>query len=126
MPEDAEGSPRSKSAQRTVDARTDIWAFGAMLLRDADGPAPFHGRRGAVLRLGARASLIEQPCLPMFLGPRRVHQAVSAQGSEHRISDIGDVALALEGVRHRRRAAKAACGRSQTPWRMRSRWSPRR
>jgi serine/threonine-protein kinase len=100
-PEQARGRP--------VDARTDIWAFGAVLYEMLTGRRAFDGEDttevlGAVVRLDP-----DWEALPGRVTPRirQVLRACLQKNPKQRIAHVQDVRLALEGVFETETAAAA-------------------
>ena len=85
---------------RTVDKRSDVWAFGAVLYEMLSGKRAFDGEDmtdvlGAVVRLEPNWEVLPldtPPQLLMFL------KQCLKKDSKQRVGDIRDVRLALEGA----------------------------
>ena len=85
---------------RTVDKRSDVWAFGAVLFEMLSGKRAFDGEDmtdvlGAVVRLEPDWDVVPldtPPLLLMFL------KQCLKKDSKLRVHDIADVRLALEGA----------------------------
>jgi len=91
-PEQAEG--------RTVDRRTDVWAFGAVLYEMLTGRRAFHA---ADVSDTLAAVLMKEPdwtALPATVPPAvvTVLRRCLQKDRKQRVRDIGDVSLALEGA----------------------------
>ena len=92
-------SPEQARGQR-VDKRADIWAFGAVLFEMLSGRKPFPGddvsqTLARVIDRDADWSLLPKevpPALAVYL--RRCLQ----KDPKHRVRDVGDVRMALEGA----------------------------
>ncbi len=110
---------------RTVDKRSDVWAFGAVLYEMLSGKRAFDGEDmtdvlGAVVRLEPDWEVLPldtPPLLLMFL--KRCLQ----KNPKQRIRDIGDVSLALEGAFETGATVEAASVTSPAPrWWSQPRW----
>ena len=104
---------------KTVDRRTDIWAFGAVLYEMLAGRRAFAGE-SIVDVLGAVARLEPDfDALPADTPPRvrRVLQLCLTKDARQRAQSIGDVRLALEGAFDTTQQAVPAAHFAQPVWR---------
>jgi Tol biopolymer transport system component/predicted Ser/Thr protein kinase len=109
-PEQAEGKP--------VDARSDIFSFGAVLYEMATGRRAFQGAsRAATLSAVLRAE--PQPIAEIVPGlPEELHKIVARclrKDPDRRTRHIDDVKLALEDLRDDSESGKLAAPRQQAP-----------
>ena len=82
---------------KTVDKRTDIWAFGCVLYEMLTGQLAFGGEDVATTLARVIANETNMSSLPATISPavRRVLELCLQKDLRHRIRDIGDVKLAL-------------------------------
>ena len=113
-PEQARGGP--------VDKRTDIWAFGCVMLELHSGTSPFRGR---TVPDTLAAVLAREPDLSLFPGdtsPTIVHliQRCLQKDPRRRLRDIGDAALEIDDCLHAGRHAVPGTGQNTRsgllPW----------
>src|SRR4029077_6963091 len=107
---------------RTVDKRSDVWAFGAVLYEMLTGRRAFEGED--VSDTLARI-LMKEPdwiALPATVPPAvvTVLRRCLQKDRKQRVRDIGDASLALEGAFETtgpRTAASAPASQPRSPWR---------
>ena len=85
---------------RTVDKRTDIWAFGCVLFEMLSGVRTFEGDDVAAVLGAVIHKDVDWTRLPATTPPavRSVLKACLEKDARQRIRDMGDVRLALAGV----------------------------
>ena len=85
---------------RTVDKRSDVWAFGAVLYEMLTGQRAFGGDDISDTLANVLKTEPDWNKLPADVSPRvrQVIRACIQKDSKRRIHDIADVSLALEGV----------------------------
>src|ERR1700730_16547198 len=95
---------------RTVDRRTDVWAFGCVLFEMLAGSPPFPGEDISHVLARVIDRDPDWTVLPPTLSPalRTYLRRCLVKDPRQRIRDIGDVRLALEGAFDADSAAAAA------------------
>ena len=85
---------------KTVDKRTDIWAFGVVLYEMLSGARPFQGEDVSLTLASVMKSDVDVKTLPRDVPPtvRTVLDRCLEKDPPRRIRDIGDVRLAMEGA----------------------------
>jgi hypothetical protein len=90
---------------RSVDARTDVFAFCVALFEALHGERPFRGERWPQLAAAILAGRIDEPSRGARVPPGL--RAIVARGlspaPEHRFADMGELLAALEPWRRPRR-----------------------
>ena len=92
-------SPEQARGQ-VVDRRADVWAFGAVLFEMLSGRRVFDGRDVSETLAGVIKSEAPWEALPSDTPPTlsTVLRRCLEKEPKHRIRDIGDVSLAMEGA----------------------------
>ena len=85
---------------KTVDKRTDIWAFGIVLYEMLTGVRPFQGDDVSMTLASVMKSDVDAKTLPPDLPEklRTVLRRCLEKDPSQRMRDIGDVRLAMEGA----------------------------
>ena len=85
---------------KTVDKRTDIWAFGCVLFEMLTGRRAFQGEDVSLTLASVMKSDVKVRTLPPEVpdGLRRVLERCLQKDPRQRIRDIGDTRLALDGA----------------------------
>ena len=85
---------------KTVDKRTDIWAFGCVLYEMLTGQRAFHGEDVSLTLASVMKSDLNVTRLPPDVPAtvRTVLRRCLEKDPSKRIRDIGDVSLAMEGA----------------------------
>ena len=85
---------------KTVDKRSDVWAFGAVLYEMLTGKRAFAGDDVADTLATVLKSEPEWDAFPLNTPPsvRRVVQACLQKSAKQRVHDVADIRLAMEGA----------------------------
>jgi Tol biopolymer transport system component len=104
---------------RTVDKRADVWAFGVVLYEMLTGRRPFAGSDVSEVLASVLAREPDWSLLPVGLSPvlETYTRRCLHKDPKHRIHDIGDVRLALEGAFETKAPQAAAVAVVQPVWR---------
>ncbi len=90
-----------QAAGRTVDKRTDIWAFGACFYEALRGRRAFEGENAADTLAAVLRDTVDLEALPdrVPLGLRLLIERCLVRDPRNSVQDIGDVRLELERAR---------------------------
>ncbi len=85
---------------KTVDKRTDVWAFGCVLYEMLAGRPAFEGEDATVTIGRVLEREVDMGALPAGVPPivRQILRACLQKDAKKRIRDTGDVKLALDGA----------------------------